>query len=263
MRMSFSPKSESKSVSVPVAVYAIIIIGTTVSLAGKPSIKAVSMTPSSPMSFANGSSAPEKADNRLSPRTVTFAASQIIMPAGAATAAALPRTKRVLSKIERTMTFKTCGFLYGGISRVNDDGTPRRSVFDSIRDETKVKKYAEYNNKRQKCGGKYRTAYAEAAGGKKYGYNTYERRKTPVAGDKAVCYNGYKLFARTVYYAAAGDPYCVAPEAHTHRESLFAAGTAFSEAVVKIKRNSRQVSEVLKQGEQGEKILPWEAALPI
>lgn len=50
------------------------------------------------------------------------------MPAGAATAAALPRTKRVLSKIERTMTFKTCGFLYGGISRVNDDGTPRRSV---------------------------------------------------------------------------------------------------------------------------------------
>ncbi len=46
MRMSFSPKSESKSVSVPVAVYAIIIIGTTVSLAGKPSIKAVSMTPS-------------------------------------------------------------------------------------------------------------------------------------------------------------------------------------------------------------------------
>ena len=37
------------------------------------------------------------------------------------------------------MTFKTCGFLYGGISRVNDDGTPRRSVFDSIRDETKVK----------------------------------------------------------------------------------------------------------------------------
>lgn len=139
MRMSFSPESESKSVSVPVAVYAIIIIGTTVSLAGKPSIKAVSMTPSSPMSFANGSSAPEKADNRLSPRTVTFAASQIIMPAGAATAAALPRTKRVLSKIERTMTFKTCGFLYGGISRVNDDGTPRRSVFDSIRDETKVK----------------------------------------------------------------------------------------------------------------------------
>lgn len=139
MRMSFSPKSESKSVSVPVAVYAIIIIGTTVSFAGKPSIKAVNMTPSSPMSFANGSSAPEKADNRLSPRTVTFAASQIIMPAGAATAAALPRTKRVLSKIERTMTFKTCGFLYGGISRVNDDGTPRRSVFDSIRDETKVK----------------------------------------------------------------------------------------------------------------------------
>ncbi len=46
------------------------------------------------MSFANGSSAPEKADNRLSPRTVTFAASQIIMPAGAATAAALPRTKK-------------------------------------------------------------------------------------------------------------------------------------------------------------------------
>ena len=62
MRMSFSPESESKSVSVPVAVYAIIIIGTTVSLAGKPSIKAVNMTPSSPMSFANGSSAPEKAD---------------------------------------------------------------------------------------------------------------------------------------------------------------------------------------------------------
>ena len=36
--------------------------------------------------------------------TVMFAISQMTSPAGAATAAALPRTKSVLSKIERTIT---------------------------------------------------------------------------------------------------------------------------------------------------------------
>lgn len=45
----------SESVSTPVWVYSIIIIGITISLAGKPRINAVSITPSIPNSWANGS----------------------------------------------------------------------------------------------------------------------------------------------------------------------------------------------------------------
>ena len=62
--------------------------------------------------------------------TVIFAISQIIIPAGAATATARPNTNKVRSKIERTITLPICGFLYGGSSKVNEDGIPFRIVLD-------------------------------------------------------------------------------------------------------------------------------------
>ena len=67
----------------------------------------------------------------LIPFIFKFAIIQIIIPAGAATAIALPSTNSVLSNIERTNTFPICGFLYGGSSNTKDDGTPLKIVFDS------------------------------------------------------------------------------------------------------------------------------------
>ena len=96
---------------VPCDRYAITIIGRTVSLAGKPRINARSIVPSRPIALANGSRIEEIEESKVSPPIVIFAKHQMISPAGAATAAALPKTNRVLSKIERTMTLKKSGFL--------------------------------------------------------------------------------------------------------------------------------------------------------
>ena len=68
-----------------------------------------------------------------------FAISHITNPAGAATLIALANTYSVLSKMERTSIFPTCGFLYGGSSKTNDDGIPFNIVFDNIFDINNVK----------------------------------------------------------------------------------------------------------------------------
>ena len=67
----------------------------------------------------------------LTPPAVIFAISQMTSPAGAATAAALPRTKSVRSNTDRTSTFPICGFRYGGSSSVKEDGTPLSRISDS------------------------------------------------------------------------------------------------------------------------------------
>ena len=91
--------------------YDIKIIGNTISLAGNPNIKAVKIYPSNPISFANGSKIFATNDNNVISPICKLANNQIIKPAGAATAKALPKTNIVLSKIERTITFPICGFL--------------------------------------------------------------------------------------------------------------------------------------------------------
>ena len=78
-------------------------------MAGKPRIKAMRMMPSSPIRVPRGSRKPAMCIRRLSPPTVRLARSQITRPAGAATATARPRTNRVRSKMERTMTFPGWG----------------------------------------------------------------------------------------------------------------------------------------------------------
>lgn len=42
------------------------------------------------------------------------------------------RTNKVLSKIDLTSIFPICGFLYGGSSKINDDGIPFKIVLDNI-----------------------------------------------------------------------------------------------------------------------------------
>ena len=68
----------------------------------------------------------------------TFANTHITIPAGAAIDIALPNTKITLSQTERTITFPSCGFRYGGNSKIKEDGKPFNIVFDNILDINKV-----------------------------------------------------------------------------------------------------------------------------
>ena len=67
-----------------------------------------------------------------------FAMSHNMRPAGATTDTALPSTNKVLSNMERTMILPILGFLYGGSSKVKDDGIPLRKVADKNLDTTRV-----------------------------------------------------------------------------------------------------------------------------
>lgn len=69
---------------------------------------------------------------------VIFAVNHIIIPAGIDIKIALPRTKTVLSSIDLIMVSSIFGFLYGGSSRVNDDGSPFKIVNESIFDISSV-----------------------------------------------------------------------------------------------------------------------------
>ena len=126
------------SIKFPFAIYAIMIIGTTISFAGKPKIKAIRITPSKPIHFANGSKNPAQCARSVCPDTVIFAMIQITSPAGAATVTALPKTNIVLSKIDRRSTFPICGFRNGGSSSVKEEGTPLRMVAERNRETKKV-----------------------------------------------------------------------------------------------------------------------------
>ncbi len=67
-----------------------------------------------------------------------FAIIQITSPAGAATLTALPKTNRVRSRIERTITLPICGLRYGGSSSVKDEGIPFKIVTDKSFEMKKV-----------------------------------------------------------------------------------------------------------------------------
>ncbi len=108
-----------------------MMMGTTISFAGKPRMNAVRMYPSIPRSRASGSRNAAHRASRLTPPGRRLASSQRTAPAGAATAAARRRTNSVRSRMERTMTLPICGRRYGGSSRLKEDGTPLRTVFDS------------------------------------------------------------------------------------------------------------------------------------
>lgn len=89
--------------------YVIKQIGKTISFAGIPKTKEVNISPSKPISLPSG------VRNEIILFKITlspkFSSSQIIIPAGKATATALPKTKIVLFKSERVITFVICGFL--------------------------------------------------------------------------------------------------------------------------------------------------------
>ena len=78
-----------------------IRIGITISLAGKPRMKDISMKPSRPSRYAKGSNREAKQLSILEPFKFMLARSQMIAPVGAATHTALLRTNKVRSNIER------------------------------------------------------------------------------------------------------------------------------------------------------------------
>lgn len=81
------------------------MIGSTISLAGKPKMKAIKITPSNPNNLAKGSRTPHSDSVSSYHQSMIFAISQIIRPAGIATTTALPKTNSVRSKIDLTMIF--------------------------------------------------------------------------------------------------------------------------------------------------------------
>lgn len=101
-------------------------------------MKAIKITPSRPRIRANGSKKSAHKDKIVEELTRRFAISHKMSPAGMADATALPKTKAVLSNKERTITLPTCGGRYGGSSRVNADGMPRKSVADRSLETAKV-----------------------------------------------------------------------------------------------------------------------------
>ena len=61
-----------------------------------------------------------------------FAVSQISIPAGIEMYIALPRTNIVRSSIDLMIVSSIFGFLYDGSSKVNDEGSPFKIVFERI-----------------------------------------------------------------------------------------------------------------------------------
>lgn len=90
---------ELASISKPVDKYPISVRGRTISLAGKPKINASRITPSSPISRANGSREEANTAKRGVPEMPTLPSTQIITPAGAATKIARHKTNNVRSKM--------------------------------------------------------------------------------------------------------------------------------------------------------------------
>lgn len=94
--------------------------------------------PSMPRNFPGTSRKPASFESIVISPTEALARIQIRSPAGAATRHALPSTKIVRSNIDLIMTLPICGRLYGGSSRVNDDGTPFKTVIERSHDARSV-----------------------------------------------------------------------------------------------------------------------------
>lgn len=95
-------------------------------------MKAVKIYPSSPISCPNGFKKLATYVSRFISPINIFDISHITIPAGAATAKALPSTNMVLSNIDLVITLIICGFLYGGNSKTKDEASPFSIVFERI-----------------------------------------------------------------------------------------------------------------------------------
>lgn len=93
LRISPIAKVSSKLIKFPLLIYAISIIGKTISFAGRPSINAVNIYPSKPSRLAKGFKKFAIYVRIVVFPIYIFAKPQITIPTGAATATALPKDK--------------------------------------------------------------------------------------------------------------------------------------------------------------------------
>ncbi len=240
-----------------VAGFSEVMLIITQALAGKPRINASSMTPSIPITRAKGSKNPEQCARSVASPTEMFAISQIIRPAGAATAMARPSTNKVSSKMERTMTFPICGFRYGGSSSVKEEGTPFNTVADKIFEIRSVMSTPSTMTPARIARGQNGGKCPGGTSHEKHGDDGNHGRETAIAWDKVVRNHGDQTFPRSVDDAAANDPGGIAAKAHAHGQCLFSAGGTALETPVQVKRNSWKITEVLQQRKQREKDCHW------
>lgn len=107
-------------------------------MAGIPIRKAVKIVPSNPINVPIGFKKDITYDKIGKPFMLIFVNNHIMIPAGIVIYIARPSTNIVLSSIDLVIVLNIFGFLYGGNSKVNDDGSPFSSVFDNILDMIRV-----------------------------------------------------------------------------------------------------------------------------
>ena len=81
---------------------------------------------------------------------------------------------------------------------------------------------------------------------------SYEGRKTAVAGDEAVGKNGDEPFSGRVDDPAARYSGCIAAKAHSHGKGLFSAGFAALEGTVQIICDPGQITKIFQKGKERE-----------
>ena len=87
---------------------------------------------------------------------------------------------------------------------------------------------------------------------KKQRDQSYEGRKTAVAGDEAVGKNGDEPFSGRVDDPAARYSGCIAAKAHSHGKGLFSAGFAALEGTVQIICDPGQITKIFQKGKERE-----------
>ena len=98
----------------------------------------------------------------------------------------------------------------------------------------------------QNAGSQERTVKASCSSDQEQGDDGNDGRKSSVAGDKIIGNDGNEPFSRRIYNPASGNSGGIASETHAHSKGLFPAGRAFLKTPVKIKRYSRQITEILQ-----------------
>ena len=194
--------------------------GSSSSFAGKLKRNAKRIAPFIPSHAPTGSSTCESFASAGRPSSAIFPSSHRSKPRRCwPRPAALPSTKRLLSRSERTITFPICGLRNGGSSSVKWDGAPLRTVFPSSKDDSHRHPHA-----KQHAAGQNQGREPCVACPKEECAERQQRRKAPIARNKRVCEHSDQPFALGVDDPAADHTRRVAAEPHAHRQRLLAAG---------------------------------------
>ena len=77
-------------------------------------------------------------------------------------------------------------------------------------------------------------------------------RPASIAEREVVCDDGDDTLALAIDDARRDHPSGIASKAHTHREGLLAVGSTSAEELIEVEGNTREVTEVFEEREEGE-----------